>query len=47
MCRWSHAGGAVVGIVTLNDLLKAVIAEASALLEITSKGQQNQLDGRR
>ena len=39
--------GEVVGIVTLNDLLKAVIDEASALLEVTSKGQLNELHSRR
>jgi CBS domain-containing protein len=39
--------GTVVAIVTLNDLLKAVIAEASALLQVTSRGQLNELHGRR
>jgi CBS domain-containing protein len=39
--------GEVVGIVTLNDLLKAVIAEASALLEVMTKGQLNELHSRR
>jgi CBS domain-containing protein len=39
--------GEVVGIVTLNDLLKAVIAEASTLLEVMTKGQLNELHSRR
>lgn len=39
--------GEVVGIVTLNDLLKAVIAEATGLLEVMSKGQLNELHSRR
>jgi hypothetical protein len=33
--------------VTLNDLLKAVIAEASTLLEVMTKGQLNELHSRR
>jgi len=39
--------GEIVGIVTLNDLLKAVIADASALLEVMTKGQLNELHNRR
>lgn len=39
--------GEIVGIVTLNDLLKAVIAEVSALLDATTKGQLNEMHHRR
>lgn len=39
--------GEIVGIVTLNDILKAVIGEASALLEVMTKGQQNESHIRR
>ena len=39
--------GEVVGIVTLNDLLKAIIAEAGALLDTMTKGQLNELHHRR
>ena len=39
--------GEIVGIVTLNDLLKAVIADATTLLEVMTKGQLNELHSRR
>ena len=39
--------GEVVGIVTLNDLLKALVGEVSALLDITTKGQVNERHSRR
>jgi CBS domain-containing protein len=39
--------GEIIGIVTLNDLLKAVIADASALLEVMTKGQLNEMHNRR
>ena len=39
--------GQVVGIVTLDDLLRAVVADASALLEIMTKGQMNEQHARR
>ena len=39
--------GEVVGIVTLNDLLKAAIADAGALLEVMTKGQLNEMHNRR
>lgn len=39
--------GEIVGVVTLNDLLKAVIAEASGLLEVTTKGKLNESHTRR
>jgi|SRR5208282_2130744 len=39
--------GGVVGIVTLNDLLKALVGEMSALLEIVTKGQRNEQHSRR
>jgi CBS domain-containing protein len=39
--------GEIIGIVTLNDLLKAVIADASALLEVMTKGQVNEMHNRR
>ena len=39
--------GEVVGIVTLNDLLKALVGEVSSLLEIMSKGQVNEQRSRR
>ena len=38
--------GEIVGIVTLNDLLKAVITDAGALLEVMTKGQMNELHHR-
>jgi|SRR5664279_1237217 len=34
-----NAGGRVVGIVTLDDLLRLLIADGNALLDIMSKGQ--------
>ncbi|MFO1464852.1 MAG: CBS domain-containing protein [Steroidobacteraceae bacterium] len=34
--------GEVVGILTLNDLLRLLVADASALLEIMRKGQQQE-----
>lgn len=39
--------GAVVGIVTLNDLLHVVVSDARALLEITVKGQEREQHSRR
>ena len=39
--------GAVVGIVTLNDLLHVVVSDARALLEITVKGQKHEQHLRR
>lgn len=39
--------GEIVGIVTLNDLLKAVIADATTLLQVMTKGQLNELHSRR
>jgi CBS domain-containing protein len=39
--------GEIIGIVTLNDLLKAVIADAGALLEVMTKGQLNEMHNRR
>ncbi len=38
--------GEVIGIVTLNDLLKAVIADAAALLDTVAKGQLNESHSR-
>lgn len=39
--------GEVVGIVTLNDLLKVLVGEVSALLESMTKGQENEQHSRR
>jgi len=39
--------GAVVGIVTLNDLLNVVVGEAHALLETTVRGQRQEQHSRR
>ena len=39
--------GEIIGIVILNDLLKAVIADAGALLEVMTKGQLNEMHNRR
>lgn len=39
--------GEVVGIITLDDLLRLFVADASALLEIMTKGQVNEQHSRR
>jgi CBS domain-containing protein len=39
--------GAVVGIVTLDDLLSVVVTEANALLEATARGQKQEQHQRR
>jgi CBS domain-containing protein len=39
--------GEVVGIITLDDLLRIFVADAGALLEIMSKGQRNEQHARR
>ena len=39
--------GAVIGIMTLDDLLRILVAEVSALFEITDKGQKREQHLRR
>jgi CBS domain-containing protein len=39
--------GEVVGIITLNDLLRLFVADANALLGILAKGQVNEQHSRR
>lgn len=39
--------GEVIGIVTLNDLLRVLVSDASALLDIMAKGQKNEQHSRR
>ncbi len=39
--------GGVVGIVTLDDLLRVLVAEASALLEVMAKGRRQEQRARR
>jgi len=39
--------GEVVGIITLDDLLRMFVADASALLDIMTKGQNNEQHSRR
>ncbi len=41
------AHGAAVGIITLNDLLKVLVDEAAALVEIMSRGQDRERRTRR
>lgn len=42
-----NAHGAISGIVTLDDLLRLVIGDASALLEIMTRGQKHEQHARR
>jgi hypothetical protein len=37
----NHQGG-VTGIVTLDDLLRVLVADASALLEVMAKGRRQE-----
>jgi CBS domain-containing protein len=39
--------GAVVGIITLADLLRAFVTDANALLDVVAKGQQHERRSRR
>ena len=39
--------GALIGIMTLDDLLRILVAEVSALFEITDKGQKREQHLRR